>query len=165
MVIHSLKETLIASISALIYGVIFSVLIEFITFVFLVVRTVIFDEDILCIGKIKEKNSIVNSDCKGETPFFPKALSIVLFGLFFILHAFCTLDGNVRLYSLVIMLISYKLCRRFILSKIGIMSLKYIIKAKKYAIAKIKKLLSSLKKHKCFAEKGQNEHTKPTFTP
>ena len=34
-----------------------------------------------------------------------------------------------------------------------------------YSYRAIKKLLSSLKKHKCFAKKGQNEHTKPTFTP
>ena len=113
-------------ISALLYGLILSLLAELIT-VIINVFFVMFS----CARTVgKSKNQGNKRNC-GTGDFSEKPLSVSIvtifsFGIAFLVLSYATLDGSLRLYPLLIMLAAYKTSEQLLFSKARVAFIQFI---------------------------------------
>jgi hypothetical protein len=150
-----------AIISALLYGLIFSLFAEFVTTIICAL--------IIMISCLKTKNEHKYPGIRGnyypdnfsEKPLAVSIVIIFSFGIAFLILSYVILDGNLRFYPLFAMLISYKASEHFLFSKARIAFIQCIFNfsiAFRKALVKIK---NNAKKHLRFIKNGKNDYTPP----
>jgi hypothetical protein len=156
MVNPSPSENLIAIISALLYGVLFSFVSDFVR--------LFFDLIVIFISAIKTKEEMLKKDknepkarinAKQITPVIT-AFKILFFGLGFSVISYITLDGNLRLYILISSIIGWYLTDRFIFSKLHVNILVFAENTAEFCKNLLKKLCLRFKKMSFFKKSQKN---------
>lgn len=113
-------------VSALLYGLIFSLLTELAT-VIIHVFSILFS----CaktVGKSKNQGNEINCVTVdfSEKPLSVSIVTIFSFGIAFLVLSYATLDGSLRLYPLLIMLTSYKASEQLLFSKARVSFIRFL---------------------------------------
>lgn len=165
MVVFSPLKILISVVSALLYGAILALTINFVSAFFDFIRMLFlaFKKDIEMPKECKSASgSIVNRSPK---PIAITFFGIVLFGIGFSVISFITLDGNIRLYTLLASILGWHFSEVQLFSKARVS----VRNAMKIIISKLKKLCQKLRlqhKNAHFFKKSQknaltNDHRPP----
>lgn len=165
MVVFSPLQVFISTVSALLYGVVFAIITNFASTLFDLFRLLFFiskwDDKMQKAGE----NDIGNISLQSRRPIAITFWGIVLFGIGFSVISFITLDGNIRLYTLLASILGWYLSEILILSKLRIS----ILNAIRIIVSKLTKLSEKLRlrcKNAHFFKKSQknaltNDHSPP----
>lgn len=104
-------------VSALLYGACFSFILGLVSFLYDVINALIFGikrgEQNLESNKDKRMSKASNT----QKPLIITTFGILIFGVGFLIFLYATLDGNLRLYPLLLSFISFWLIDNFVISK------------------------------------------------
>ena len=160
MVGLSTSITFTSIISALLYGSFLSLFIELIALFYYLVSFLI-----SCIKNKKRasKTDIIYGDIASlkKKPIAITMTAILLFGLAFTFFSYATLDGNLRLYPFLIMLVSYKASETFVFTKAENIFLRFTFRAGLYLEKIIIKASTRIKNTAHLIKNGKNDHKSP----
>ncbi len=128
MVNHGILSTLTVIISALLYGVYFSVIAGLVSLFFDLIKIPFFGFTAKKQGCMTDKKvDVAQSSSEWKSPIYT-AFGILIFGIGFSIFSYATLDGNLRLYPLLLSIFSFRIVDKFVISKLHVMILGYAYK-------------------------------------
>ena len=142
-------------ISALIYGCCFSFFVEFVIALFYAIKLLF---SIFFISHTSDVIGCKNDNCE-NTPIPLIISNVLIFGIGFMFLSYCFLDGNLRLYPLIISFSSYKMLSHYVTTKVRKRFLGGISNLLRFSRKKLTNIMLHLKNSLNFGKIGKNEQT------